>query len=212
MDPTRTASQILLEAADVLESGGWTRNVLKNDAGAHCALGAVMEVAPVMKYWWNGAPYPADAPEMAACELLRGHHRRRREPTPGSVLEVLHDPAADLDPDLVLEQRAAPQRRGSHQDLPRRRRDPDRLRRSILMDTIVEQSVLHILDSGGDTKILWSVDSPAEVEIAKDTFKAFKKKGYLAYTVKKDGEKGEVIHEFDKLAGRIILAPQLVGG
>lgn len=75
-----------------------------------------------------------------------------------------------------------------------------------------QEHVMHIMDSTGDTKVLWSVDSPEEVKAAKKTFDSLKKKGYLAYTVDGDGGKGEVIREFDKTAGRIILAPQLVGG
>jgi hypothetical protein len=39
-----------------------------------------------------------------------------------------------------------------------------------------------------------------------------KKKGYLAYTVKKNGDPGDVIHEFDPKAGKIIMTPQMVGG
>lgn len=75
-----------------------------------------------------------------------------------------------------------------------------------------EKSTLHILDRTGDTKVLWSVDNPDEVDAAKKTFDSLKKKGYLAYSVKDDGTKGEVIRNFDKTAGRIIMAPQLVGG
>jgi hypothetical protein len=72
--------------------------------------------------------------------------------------------------------------------------------------------VLHVMDRSGDTKVMWSADNPVEVEAAQATFKRLKKQGYLAYTVRDDGEKGEVISEFDKRAGRIIMAPQLVGG
>lgn len=76
----------------------------------------------------------------------------------------------------------------------------------------MERSVLHVMDRTGDTKVMWSPDNPDEVQAARDTFDSLKAKGYLAYTVKKDGEKGEVIRKFDKTAGRIIMAPQLVGG
>jgi len=82
----------------------------------------------------------------------------------------------------------------------------------IAMTTVMEKNTLHVLDHTGDTKVMWSPDNPDEVDAAKETFKRLKKKGYLAYTVRNDGEKGEVIQEFDKTAGRIILTPQLVGG
>lgn len=76
----------------------------------------------------------------------------------------------------------------------------------------IEKSTLHVMDRTGDTKVLWSADNPDEVQAAKDTFDKLKKKGYLAYSVRDDGSKGEVIRSFDKTAGRIIMAPQLVGG
>ena len=75
-----------------------------------------------------------------------------------------------------------------------------------------EKSTLHVMDRTGDTKVMWSADNPDEVEAAQATFDKLKKKGYLAYSVKDDGSKGEVIRKFDKTAGRIIMAPQLVGG
>ena len=75
-----------------------------------------------------------------------------------------------------------------------------------------KQGVMHIMDSTGDTKVLWSADSPDEVANAKRTFDDLRRKGFLAYTVDEEGGRGEVIREFDKTAGRIIMAPQLVGG
>lgn len=84
------------------------------------------------------------------------------------------------------------------------------------MTAVIEETagknVLHIMDRTGDTKMTWSPDSPEEVANAKENFDRLKKKGFLAYTVKDDGSKGEVIKDFDKTAGRIIMAPQLVGG
>jgi hypothetical protein len=71
---------------------------------------------------------------------------------------------------------------------------------------------LAVMDRTGDTKIIWDKDKPDEVETAKDTFKKLKGKGYLAYSVKEKGAKGEVIHEFDPDAEKIILAPQMRGG
>lgn len=73
-------------------------------------------------------------------------------------------------------------------------------------------STMHVMDVTGDTKVMWSADNPDEVENAKATFDRLKGKGFLAYTVKDNGEKGEMIRKFDKTAERIIMAPQLVGG
>lgn len=59
------------------------------------------------------------------------------------------------------------------------------------------QHEMAILDHTGDTKIIWDSDKPEEVDHARETFNRFKKKGYLAYSVDKKGEKGTVLREFD---------------
>jgi hypothetical protein len=73
-------------------------------------------------------------------------------------------------------------------------------------------SEMIVLDHTGDTRMMWDPDVKDEVDAAKATFDKMKKKGYLAYTVKKDGEPGEVVQAFDPKAGKIIMTPQLVGG
>lgn len=72
--------------------------------------------------------------------------------------------------------------------------------------------VLAVLDASGDTRIIWNPDNPDEVANAKRTFDDLKKKGYVAYAVKRDGEKGEVVKGFDPEAEKLILAPQMRGG
>jgi hypothetical protein len=70
-----------------------------------------------------------------------------------------------------------------------------------------------VMDRTGDTKVIWDRNNEAEVEAARATFDSLRKKGYMAYSVKgKNGDKGEVIREFDPAAERLILAPPLVGG
>lgn len=69
-----------------------------------------------------------------------------------------------------------------------------------------------ILDLTGDTKVIWDSKNVDEVAAAKATFDSLRAKGYLAYTVSKDGSKGEVIREFDEKAEKIILSAPLVGG
>jgi len=71
---------------------------------------------------------------------------------------------------------------------------------------------LSVLDRTGDTKIMWDSAQDAEVDAARATFDDLKKKGYLAYSVNKKGDKGEVMKKFDPDAERIIMAPPLVGG
>lgn len=80
---------------------------------------------------------------------------------------------------------------------------------SVLTET---QHELCVLDRTGDTKIIWDSTKKDEVNSAKDQFNSLKKKGYMAYSVKKNGEKGELLHEFDAEAEKIILAPRMVGG
>lgn len=69
-----------------------------------------------------------------------------------------------------------------------------------------------IIDRTGDTKVIWDAKNEDEVEAARATFKSLKKKGYLAYSVSKDGSKGEVLHDFDPKAEKIILSPAMQGG
>lgn len=69
-----------------------------------------------------------------------------------------------------------------------------------------------VLDSTGDTKIMWDPDNSDEVETARDTFKKLRKKGYIAYTVDKKGEQGEVVTEFDPSETKLILTPPVRGG
>ena len=74
------------------------------------------------------------------------------------------------------------------------------------------QGELCIMNHTGDTKLVWDRANTPEVDNAKRTFTDLRAKGYLAYKVKKDGEKAEQIHEFDPAAERIIPAPPMDGG
>ena len=70
-----------------------------------------------------------------------------------------------------------------------------------------------VMGPEGDTKTIWDPEKPDEVENARRTFDTLKKKGYVAYRVQgKDGEKGEVMHEFDPKAARMIMALPMRGG
>lgn len=65
----------------------------------------------------------------------------------------------------------------------------------------------------GDTKTIWDIGNPDEVEAARKTFNQLTGKGYAAFRVTgKDGEKGEQIRTFEPEAGKIILCPPLRGG
>jgi hypothetical protein len=69
-----------------------------------------------------------------------------------------------------------------------------------------------MLDSTGDTRIEWDPSKPDEVEMARKAFQAAKDKKYLIYKTKRNGDKGELMREFDPSAERIVCAPQTVGG
>lgn len=69
-----------------------------------------------------------------------------------------------------------------------------------------------VMDRTGDTKTIWDSDKPDEVEVARETFKKLTKKGYVAYAVDKDGNKGKVVKDFDPDAEKLILSPPLAGG
>ncbi len=80
------------------------------------------------------------------------------------------------------------------------------------LQTITPARELVILDQHGDTKLIWDPEKPDEVEHARSTFDSLKKKGYLAYSVTRKGDKGEVLKAFDAEAEKMILAPATVGG
>ena len=68
------------------------------------------------------------------------------------------------------------------------------------------------LDRIGDIKLIWDKNKPDEVAAAKTMFDDLKKKRYLAFSVKKDGEKNELLKEWDPDVERLIMAPPLAGG
>lgn len=81
-----------------------------------------------------------------------------------------------------------------------------------LLDSPVRIHSLEYPSLDGDTRTTWNPENQDEVDNAKASFDRLKKKGYLAYTVEDNGEKGEVIQAFDPQAGRIIMAKPLAGG
>lgn len=71
---------------------------------------------------------------------------------------------------------------------------------------------LATMDQTGDTKVIWSADNADEIANARRMFTDLRAKGFVGYSVKKNGEKNEIIHTFDPEAERIIMAPPMVGG
>ena len=72
---------------------------------------------------------------------------------------------------------------------------------------------LRILDPKmGDIKLIWDSENEDEVELVKKQFREAKKKGFSPFAVKKNGQKGERIEEFDPEAEKIIMVPPVAGG
>lgn len=71
---------------------------------------------------------------------------------------------------------------------------------------------MRLMNQRGDTRVMWDPNRPDEVAAARKQFDELKGKGYLAYSVKKKGDPGEMIRTFDPDAGKIILAPPQAGG
>jgi hypothetical protein len=72
--------------------------------------------------------------------------------------------------------------------------------------------LMQYMSDEGDTRVIWDPDNPDEVDAARAQFNSLTKKGYQAYRVRRGGEKGERVREFDPTMERIILAPATVGG
>jgi len=71
---------------------------------------------------------------------------------------------------------------------------------------------LRAMGYAGDIKVIWDPEKPDEVDVARRTFDELKEKGYNAYSVKRRGDKGEVVRKFDPEAEKIIMAPPMAGG
>lgn len=63
----------------------------------------------------------------------------------------------------------------------------------------------------GDIKYRWNKNNPTEVDIARKTFEKYRKEGYLAFRMT-DGNRGEMMTEFDPDAERILFSPPMQGG
>jgi len=71
---------------------------------------------------------------------------------------------------------------------------------------------LAIISNEGDTKVIWDPENSDEIEAAEAQFDALVKKGFTAFRVKKNGDQGKKITDFDPDAGKIIMVPKIVGG
>lgn len=83
-------------------------------------------------------------------------------------------------------------------------------------------SVLRIIDTSGDTEVLWQVKDAVALENARTTFNDMIKAGYLAYAIGHApategaivGHKvsKNILYSFDEQADEIVMTPLLRGG
>ena len=69
-----------------------------------------------------------------------------------------------------------------------------------------------ILDTTGDTRIIWDPDNEHEVSNARRTFDDLIKKGFRAFSVTKKGDKDVQVKTFDPSAEKLIMQPAMQGG
>lgn len=68
------------------------------------------------------------------------------------------------------------------------------------------------VEHAGDLKMIWDSENDDEIAVLEKQFDELKKKGWNAYSVRKNGEKGRMIKTFDPDAEKIIMAPPMQGG
>lgn len=71
---------------------------------------------------------------------------------------------------------------------------------------------INIMDASGHSKFKWDPQDQEQVKAARETFDAWKAKGYRVFRAEKGGELGARLETFDPTAKKMIVVPQLVGG
>lgn len=71
---------------------------------------------------------------------------------------------------------------------------------------------MQIMDPSGHTELKWNPGVSDEVKTARDMFQSMIDKGYRAFKMTRDGDKGQAITTFDPSAEKLVMIPQLVGG
>lgn len=79
------------------------------------------------------------------------------------------------------------------------------------------RAIMIAMNHTGDERLEWDTANPESVKLAKETFKRYKEKGYVAYRIESSkadpqGRKGSVLHDFDPDAQRTIFRPPMQGG
>ena len=71
---------------------------------------------------------------------------------------------------------------------------------------------LRIFGRSGDEKVSWSLNNQAEIDAAKDSFDAYKRRGFTAFAVTRGNRQGARIEEFDLMLEEILFVPPMAGG
>jgi hypothetical protein len=81
--------------------------------------------------------------------------------------------------------------------------------------TSAARGELAVLNGDGDTKLTWDANNEDEVEAAEAMFDNLVAKGFQAFEVsdeKEKGGKGKMVKKFNREAQRIIMSPRIGGG
>jgi non-homologous end joining protein Ku len=80
-------------------------------------------------------------------------------------------------------------------------------------EVLTGKGEMHILNSSGDTKIMWDRRNRDEVRAARDHFNELRAKHYLAFRAEgSEMRRGTQVDEFDSEAEKLIMVPRSVGG
>lgn len=71
---------------------------------------------------------------------------------------------------------------------------------------------MNVMDKTGHSTTTWDPSVSAEVAAARATFETLTGRGYKAFKVGVEGERGQRLESFDPAARQMIMVPQLQGG
>lgn len=71
---------------------------------------------------------------------------------------------------------------------------------------------MNVMDQTGHSSVTWDPGIPDEVAMARQSYDAMIAKGYTAFAVNEDDQRGSRMSKFDPQAGKVMMVPQLRGG
>lgn len=71
---------------------------------------------------------------------------------------------------------------------------------------------MNVMDKTGHSTTTWDPSVSAEVAVARAAFNELTGRGYRAFRVGVEGERGQRLESFDPQARQMIMVPQLQGG